>query len=182
MENHMGAKSVLLRRRTLLGAGLAAVSAAALACRGIHISDEWRFLTEDEAHTVEAITAQLIPTDASPGAKEAGVVYYIDIQLSKRFKKHRQTYRDGLASVDAASRKAFGRRFVELTDEQQVEVLNTVEEQSKPFFQLILAHTRQGFYGDPRHGGNRNMVSWKMVDLPIPPVRGRQRYDGPTAG
>jgi len=78
--------------------------------------------------------------------------------------------------------KDFGKRFVELTDEQQIEVLNTVEEHARQFFQFILAHTRQGFYGDPRHGGNRNMVSWKMVGLPFPPVRGRQHYEGPGAG
>ena len=53
------------------------------------------------------------------------------------------------------------------------------EENSKEFFDLILAHTRQGFYGDPRHGGNRDRVSWKMVGLPFPPVRGRMHYDEP---
>ena len=36
------------------------------------------------------------------------------------------------------------------------------------FFDLLLTHTRQGFYGDPRHGGNRDLVSWKMVGLPFP--------------
>jgi gluconate 2-dehydrogenase gamma chain len=33
----------------------------------------------------------------------------------------------------------------------------------------------QGFYGDPRHGGNREGVSWKMLGLPYPPIRGRQQ-------
>ena len=42
----------------------------------------------------------------------------------------------------------------------------------------------QGFYGDPRHGGNRDRVSWKMVGLPYPPLRGRLRNDltGPAKG
>ena len=78
--------------------------------------------------------------------------------------------------MDAASRSKFGKPFLELSSEQQVEVLNDAEENSKLFFELILAHTRQGFYGDPRHGGNRNMASWKMVGLPFPPVRGREHY------
>jgi gluconate 2-dehydrogenase gamma chain len=166
----MGTKAVDLRRRTFLTAG---VSAAAVACGG----NRWRFFTTDEAITAEAITAQLIPADSDPGAKEAGVVHYLDIQLSKRFKKHQKTYRAGLAGVDSASVKAFGKRFIELVDAQQIEVLNSVEENDKPFFQLILTHARQGFYGDPRHGGNRNMVSWKMVGLPSPPIRGRQHYE-----
>ena len=131
---------------------------------------------------VEAITEQLIPAGSEPGAKSAGVVHYIDIQLSKHFKKHRKAYNEGLAGVDAASFKAHGKRFVELTSEEQIEVLNTIEEYAGPFFQLILAHTRQGFYGDPRHGGNRDMVSWKMLGLPYPQVRGRQSYEGPERG
>ena len=175
----MATAAVRLGRRTVLAMG---VSAAAVSCRSVSSNSAWRFFTNDEARTVEAITAQLIPSGPDPGAREAGVVYYIDIQLSRRFRKHQRIYREGLVGVDETSRKAAGKRFVELTSEQQIDVLNTLEEHAKPFFQLILAHTRQGFYGDPRHGGNRNMVSWKMVGLPFPQVRGRQRYDGKGAG
>jgi gluconate 2-dehydrogenase gamma chain len=162
-----------------LGAAVSVAAGTAISCGGKLSS--WRFFTDDEARTVEAITAQLIPADGDPGAKEAGVVNYIDIQLSKRFKKHRATYRRGLESVDDASRAAFGKRFVELNGDQQVQVLNTIEERDKVFFSLILNHTRQGFYGDPRHGGNRGMASWKMVGLGTPPIRGRQHYDTPGA-
>jgi gluconate 2-dehydrogenase gamma chain len=142
----------------------------------------WRFFTAEEARTVDAVCAQLIPADRDPGAREAGVVNYIDIQLTRRFKRHQRVYRQGIKGVDAASRAKFGKRFVDLSSQQQVEALNAVEENSKVFFDLILAHARQGFYGDPRHGGNRNMVSWKMVGLTFPPVRGRQHYGGPKAG
>ena len=71
---------------------------------------------------------------------------------------------------------------MDLSADQQIAVLKHAEENSKAFFTLILTHTRQGFYGDPRHGGNRNMVSWKMLGLPFPPLRGRQHYDKPKAG
>ncbi len=179
----MPLKKASLRRRTLLEVGLGAgLSAAAISCGGGKSTSAWRFFTDDEARLVEAITAQLIPAGPGPGALEAGVVYYIDIQLDRRFRKHRKAYREGLAGVDDVSRKAAGKRFVELGSEQQIEVLNTLEENAKPFFQLMLAHTRQGFYGDPRHGGNRNMVSWKMVGLPFPQIRGRQHYDGRKVG
>jgi gluconate 2-dehydrogenase gamma chain len=127
---------------------------------------------------VDAICEQLIPADRDPGARFAGVVTYIDIQLTRAFRKHRQAYRKGLAEVDSASRAKFGQPFADLSPGQQVDVLRGVEQTSKPFFELVLAHTRQGFYGDPRHGGNRNRVSWKMVGLPFPPVRGRQHYEG----
>ena len=34
----------------------------------------------------------------------------------------------------------------------------------------------QGFYGSPRHGGNRNYASYRMLGLEYPPVLGQNRY------
>lgn len=181
-DSDMGTNATVLRRRSLLGAGLAAVAGSAVSCAAGRAGSSWRFFTTAEAETLDAICTQLIPADQDPGAKEARVVNYIDIQLSQRFRKHRTAYRKGLDGVDLTSRGMFGKRFVELASNQQIELLNAVEENSKVFFELLLTHTRQGFYGDPRHGGNRNMASWKMVGLPFPPVRGREHYEITKAG
>lgn len=168
-----------LKRRTFLGAGLAAAAGgAALSCRSGRSGPNWRFFTADEARTVDAIAECIIPGDRDPGARQTGVVNYIDIQLTKTLKKHQRVYRQGIASVEDASRRRFGTSFADLAPGQQGDVLQDVEKNAKAFFQLILTHTQQGFYGDPRHGGNRNMASWRMVGLPCPPIRGRQHYDG----
>ncbi len=166
----------VIRRRTLLGLSLSAAAGSTISCARGRPGNPWRFFTPGEAGIVEAACAQIIPADRDPGAKEAGVVNYIDLQLSTRFKRHQAAYRTGVAGIDAASRSQFGKPFVELTSGQQVEVMNAIEENSRAFFELLLNHTRQGFYGDPRHGGNRGMASWKMVRLPYPQVRGRQHY------
>lgn len=154
---------------------IAAAAAGTTGCRG-RSGGVWRTFTDAEARTVDAICERLIPADRDPGARDAGVVNYIDIQLARRLRRHRPTYREGLAAVDRASRSKFGKSFSDTSSDQQVEVLQAIEESSKEFFELILTHTRQGFYGDPRHGGNRNLVSWKMVGLAYPPLRGRQNY------
>ena len=173
----MHGKKLMVRRRTFLGAGLsAAMAGAGISCGGAGRGAGWRFFTAAEAQAVEAICEQIIPADRDAGARQAGVVDYIDIQLTRHFKRYQKTYRQGIAAVDRASRAKFGKRFAELAAGQQTEALIEVEENSRTFFDLILTHTRQGFYGDPRHGGNRNMASWKMLGLPFPPVRGRQRY------
>lgn len=156
-----------MKRRTMLALGAVAVTA----CRTA--PSLWRSFTNDEAATVDAICERIIPGDQDSGAHDAGVVNYIDIQLARRFKRYLQTYRDGITSTNAASRATFGKPFVELAAGQQTLVLEVIEKSEKPFFDLILNHTRQGFYGDPRHGGNRNRASWKMVRLQYPPVRGR---------
>ena len=166
-----------LRRRAFLGIGVsAAVGGTAAACRR-GANRPWRFFTAAEAQTVDAICGQLIPADRDPGAKEAGVVHYIDLQLSRRFRRYQAAYHRGLDATDAASRSRYGRPFAELSSSRQIDILSALESNEKEFFDLILLHTRQGFYGDPRHGGNRDMVSWKMLGLAFPPVRGRMHYD-----
>ena len=120
----------------------------------------WRFLSQEEAETLSTICEQIIPADQSPGARWAGVVRYIDRQLTGAFRMHQRTYRDGLA---AARRLAGPDLAAALSRDKKL----------RPFFELVLAHTMQGFYGDPRHGGNRDYVSWRMLGVPTSPVRGR---------
>ncbi|HUB81726.1 MAG TPA: gluconate 2-dehydrogenase subunit 3 family protein [Bryobacteraceae bacterium] len=168
-----------MRRRTFLEAGASVAVAGSLAgCAARGAAGQWRFFTASEARAVDAVCENLIPADRDPGAKSAGVVQYIDIQLAKAFRKHRQAYRLGIAHIDSMSRERFGAGFADLAAAQQTDILRTLEQNSRPFFQLILSHTWQGFYGDPRHGGNRNRASWKMVGLDYPPLRGRQHYEG----
>ena len=45
------------------------------------------------------------------------------------------------------------------------------------FFNLVIRHSMQGFYGAPRHGGNRNYMSYRMMGLDFPLVVGRNHYE-----
>jgi gluconate 2-dehydrogenase gamma chain len=167
------ASRLVVRRRRFLELGIAAAAGSMAACGG----GQRRFLTLDELQTVDAICEQFIPADQDPGARAAGVVNYIDTQLAGRFKKHREAYQKGIAAVNAASVGRFGKPFAALPFDQQTGLLRQLEKPEARFFSLILQHTMQGFYGDPRHGGNRGCVSWKMLGVPFPPVRGRQHYE-----
>lgn len=150
---------------------LAAVAASTVACGG-HPS-RWRFLTQAEADTLQAVCAHIIPTDRDPGAVEAGVVEFIDKQLAGFYRAHQKTYRDGIAELDRLSAEIAGGPFGKLLPEKQLAVLKASEKKRDPFFNLAITHTMQGYYGSPRHGGNRDAVSWKMLGVPYPPIRGR---------
>jgi gluconate 2-dehydrogenase gamma chain len=174
----MRTKPDSIRRRRFLAIGLTATASGLLvSCGRSGGGAHWQFFTAAEARTVDAICEQIIPSDKDPGARQAGVVNFIDLQLTRPYKRYRDAYRKGIAGVEAASDRRFGKPFVDLPSEQQTEILTQVEAKDKEFFALIRAHTMQGFYGDPRHGGNRGEVSWKMLGLPNPPVRGRLPYE-----
>jgi gluconate 2-dehydrogenase gamma chain len=151
----------------------AAVAGSAISCG--RNKGPWHVFTAEEAHTVEAITAQIIPRDQDAGALEAGVVDFIDRQLAGHYAEFQKTYRDGIAKTDQVSLAMASGRFVDLPFDQQTKVLKAIEKKEKEFFSLIVAHTMQGFYGDGRHGGNRDHVSWAMLGVPNPPIRGRRK-------
>jgi gluconate 2-dehydrogenase gamma chain len=148
---------------------------------------KWRFFTDAEALVIEAITEQIIPSDEDAGAKEANVINYLDKQLIGFFKKYQETYRLGIAGVQQSSGIIFGGKFEALEWAQQTEVLQRMEagtadgdiwqtESAQAFFELIRDHTMQGFYGSPRHGGNRRFVSFNMLGLEYPRIYGQNRY------
>ena len=174
-----------ITRRKFIQVTTAAAAGSVVGCA--NKGSPWRFFTLEEGRTVAAICERLIPADQDPGATEAGVVNFIDLQLMGPYKRYRANYRQGLKGVEQASLQKFGHGFTELSPGIQDEVLKALEGgvtgeawkglSSKDFFTLILGHTMQGFYGDPRHGGNRGRASWKMLGVPYPPIRGRLHYD-----
>lgn len=163
-------------RRRFLQAASGAALAPLAGCRGPS-GAAWRFFTAEEAQTVIALCEQVIPADQDPGATDAGVIHYIDRHLVGHFRRYQPLYRRGVAELDRWCRERCGKRFVALSFNQQRAVLEGLPGELKEFFNLVIEHTMQGFYGDPRHGGNRDAVSWRMLGVPLIPVRGREHYD-----
>jgi gluconate 2-dehydrogenase gamma chain len=176
-------------RRDFLKAGTAAATATAAACGGG--TSRFRVLSEEEARTLAAACDQIVPKDQDPGASEAGVVAFIDRQLATRAKRDLARWRAGLRGLDASARRRFGVAFAEAAFDDQTALLTDLERgvaeaadwsgiAPAAFFRLLRDHTMMGFYGDPRHGGNRERVSWRMLGVPDPPVRGRLHETAPS--
>ncbi len=114
------------------------------------------------------------------------MVQYIDRQLTRKYKKLQPDYRHALAALERAAHQTSGVPFGELTPDARTALLTALEagkvdkqifsDGGKAAFEMVLAHALQGFYGSPRHGGNKDYVSWRMLGVPPMPVRGRQHY------
>lgn len=125
--------------------------------------------TSHQRAAIEAATSRIIPADRDPGALEAGVVDYIERTLATYDKHAAQIYLDGVRELDELARSQFSAEaFSSLRPEQQDRVLTILEEKKSRFFSLLVEHTMEGFYGDPRHGGNKNRVGWKLIAFPGP--------------
>ncbi len=171
-----------VNRRGFLKTSATAAAATAVACGAPE--GRWRALTNEEAKTLAAACDQLVPPDDYPGAAEAGVVQFIDRQLATREKDQLDTWQRGVRGLEATARQRAGKSFAELSFEDQTALLQDVEAGRIPtagwegldpqvFFGRLVRYTMMGFYGDPRHGGNREHVSWRMLGVRPVPIRGR---------
>lgn len=160
-----------LRRRNFVQAATAAGLLASCGRR----NSPWRFFTAAEGRTLQSLCEQIIPSDQTPGAAQAGVVNFIDLQLTGPYRKHRNAYRGGLAALDQAARQFGDQPFAALPPARQTDFLVNLQGENRRFFAMVIAHTMQGYYGDPRHGGNLDAVSWRMLGVPAIPIRGQFR-------
>jgi gluconate 2-dehydrogenase gamma chain len=121
------------------------------------------FFTEAQAREIDAVAAQIIPTDDTPGAHEAHCLYFIDRALSTFDKSSQSVYVQGLDMLQAKTRQLYPEtdKFSVLSSEQQIKVLTAVEK--TPFFKTARTHTVIGFLSRPEHGGNHNKVGWKLI-------------------
>ncbi len=119
--------------------------------------------TADQAADVDAMASQIIPTDETPGAHEARVVYFIDRSLTTFASASRPAYVKGLAELQAKTTEMFpgAKKFSELNSAQQIQLLTAIE--ATPFFKTVRDHTVIGMFAGPQHGGNYNKVGWKLI-------------------
>jgi len=123
----------------------------------------FQFLRPAEAREIEAVAAQILPGGDTPGAREAGVIHFIDRALATFARDSRRLYRRGLRLLATKARALGAARFSELSAERQIEALRSIEK--SPFFETVRFHTLAGFFGNPEHGGNRGGVGWKLIGL-----------------
>ena len=150
-----------------------------------------RFFTAEEARTVAAACERIFPRDASgPGATDAAVVIYIDRQLAGPYGRDKYRYtkppfvasvpehgyqgRENPRQIYRAGIRELG-AFADLPVDAQVQKLASIERTS--FFELLREHTIEGMFCDPMHGGNANLVGWRLIGYPGPQMSYRDHVD-----
>ena len=121
------------------------------------------FFTDEQAADVDAMASQIIPTDDTPGAHEARVVFFIDRALVTFARESRPVYIQGLKDLQAKTIELFptAKKFSALSAPQQIQVMTALEK--SPFFNAVRTHTVTGFFASPIHGGNHNKAGWKLI-------------------
>lgn len=126
-------------------------------------SKTFRFFTPQQAADYEAFASQIIPSDDTPGAKEANVVRFTDYALSEIEPQSKKDFAAALEALTAQTKKTVPGTvsFAALSSSEQVAVMKAMEK--GPDFGTLRAFAITGFLVDPADGGNKNGVGWKLI-------------------
>jgi hypothetical protein len=148
-------------------------------------SNNFKSFDAYQAKVVEELTSLIIPSNDTPGAKEAGVVFKLDniVYENPNLKK---LYLFGIQWLDYMAQNLYGKKkFLELTKDQMIEVLNIADPyktgQSKNF-NNIDTRTLKNFFGtliqQTKYVFYTSETGWRAVGYQGPPQwRGNPDYD-----
>ena len=125
----------------------------------------WDTFTDREGADFEAFSGRIIPTDDTPGAIEAGCVYFADRALGTFMSGLLPAVRDGLARLAELAGEVAprGRHFSDLDPSQQDDLIGQLEQEPTPGFFMAKTVVMVGFVANPEHGGNRERIGWDTL-------------------
>ena len=149
-----------------LGAtALAELGTTAAFAAAVPANAPYEFLTADRARLLDAITSHIVPTDDTPGAREARVVRFIDHAFATFFKDFQKNFSDTLIAFDKfASRfRPDGAPFLSLSHNEQIALLRDLERLEPDVFGPLRNLTMTGMFSHPEHGGNYQKIGWRLI-------------------
>lgn len=86
----------------------------------------------------------------------------------------RDMYREGIAAVNDHCQRHHDHAFAALDETTRDAVLTALSDgevemasmRSSYFFTILLQNTKEGYFADPIHGGNKHMAAWKFIGFP----------------
>jgi len=145
----------------LTGIEAARAWAREVAASGLRPSFE--YLSDDEAALVESFTSRIIPTDETPGAREAHVVYFVDRAFGSSLPLMADVFRAEYPGFVRLVRKRHpeAASFSDLSERDQDALLRSIE--GGQLFQILRMMTVFGMFSDPSHGGNLDEIGWRLI-------------------
>jgi gluconate 2-dehydrogenase gamma chain len=125
-------------------------------------------LSAADAADLEAMAAQIIPTDDTPGAREARVIYFIDRALGTFARAEKPALEKGLAALRLQVARMYPRprpapAFAALDGTRQLAVMRIMEKSHPEFFGAVRQATIAGMFSNPEYGGNHQKSGWKLI-------------------
>ena len=154
----------------LARAGIPAfIAATQAACTARTEGAAFENISSAEAREFDAIAARIFPTTDTPGAREAGVIWFIDKTYGSIYEEYLADDRALLADFQSGVAAMYsGAELFSDLDEADQDTYLKIRERTE-FFKTVRFKTLAGVFGSSSWGGNQNNIGWKLVGMDGPP-------------
>ncbi|MAM15635.1 MAG: hypothetical protein CMF90_08240, partial [Candidatus Marinimicrobia bacterium] len=154
LQSSAGKSAVLLTLPTIM-------SACQEAKKNQLASSKFQTLTSVDATELDAIAERILPATNSPGARDAGVIYFFDNVLRDRAEAL-NILKNGLLELQKNTTSEFNSPFFySLPPADQDQLLARIE--NTEFFATARYLTIAGMFALPEYGGNKNLVGDELI-------------------
>jgi len=126
----------------------------------------YQVLTPAQVRELDAVTSTIVPTDDTPGAREARVVRFIDRSLATWAKDQKPQIEAALKVLSdfVAAQRNGNRSFAAIPATERTKVLEAFEQaHGAEFSGAFWFPTMSGMFSNPSYGGNFNKVGWSLM-------------------
>jgi gluconate 2-dehydrogenase gamma chain len=125
---------------------------------------QYTILSNDLAIELDAVSARIVPTDDTPGAREAGSVRFMDVVLADGRQDQLTILQTGMVELNASANREFGvSSFAALSETQQDALLTAIE--TTPFFGTVRFLTVASLFALPQYGGTGPDVGYNLIGM-----------------
>lgn len=155
----MNRREALQRVAMLVGGSVIGANLFLEGCTRPASKDVATLFEKDKIEFLGDLAEAILPKTASPGAKEAGVGAFIPVMVRDCYDEADQkAFLEGLNGVDDRAKKEFGKKFQELSKEEQLKFVNSYDKEASEyqknkkegeannFFHLFKQLTLTGFF------------------------------------
>jgi gluconate 2-dehydrogenase gamma chain len=128
--------------------------------------DKYDVLTPEQVRELDAVTATIVPTDDTPGAREAKVVRFMDRSLATWAKDQKPQVEGALKTLGdfVAKQRKGNRSFAAVPVAERTKLLEAFERaHGGEFNGGFWFPAMCGMFANPSYGGNENKIGWKLV-------------------
>lgn len=144
----------------------AELRAAAVHAEASAPQDKYQVLNAEQVRELDAVTSTIVPTDGTPGAREARVVRFIDRSLATYAKDQKAQIEGALKALGdfTAAQRSGNRSFAAVPVAERTTLLEAFERaHGGDFNGGFFFPTMIGMFANPSYGGNAGRVGWQLM-------------------
>ena len=130
----MNRREAIQRVAMLIGGSVIGANLFLEGCTRPATKDVAKLFEKDTINFLGDLAEAILPETSTPGAKEAGVGEFIPVMIRDCYDQHDQkAFLEGLSEVDERAKLEFGKKFQELSKDEQLQFVNMLDKEAKQF-------------------------------------------------